>query len=321
MQENKTKPKRRLSNIDFTKTGAHLALCSKDQGAANNFNKPLIIKSVKFSEEMITKMQEVRVTLDFPDFLRKFFGMYYEDALVLAKVLGYVEPDTSELVDYNEYIDSKVQSIEIMKSVLNATDISNVLSTVSAEEYLQLLKDQQMLEALICNQDISKESKPVKSEEDTSVASEVKGRGIPSEYLNKGKEMSDKIQIETVEKAAFDSLKSEQAVIQKALNEAIEELAVFKAKEQERVLQEKTQKMKAVIDQESILQPILKAALSLSGEDFEAVIKAVQALKDESKKADLFLEKGANEHQPEGQELDHASQVKARILKSRAKTK
>ena len=68
------KAKRRLSDISFSHEGAHLALCSKSQGAANNWNKALIMKGHNFSPEFIQKMQQIQVTYELPDFLRKVMG-------------------------------------------------------------------------------------------------------------------------------------------------------------------------------------------------------------------------------------------------------
>ena len=114
-----TKKKRVLKNINFENETSHIALVGPAVGGpANGQDFALIMKSLNFSKETIEKMQKVRVTLELPDFLHKFFGMYYEDAEVLARVLGYEppEPDTDYDGDwYQRYIDDKVAAIEIMK--------------------------------------------------------------------------------------------------------------------------------------------------------------------------------------------------------------
>ena len=88
---NQTK-KRVMKNVTFDHENAHLALCSKEQGVANNADYALILKSQGASEEFIEKMQQVQITLELPDFLNRFFNIWEEDADVLATMMGYVEP-------------------------------------------------------------------------------------------------------------------------------------------------------------------------------------------------------------------------------------
>ena len=112
MQEEKTKVKRRLTDITFEHEEAHLALCSKSQGAANNWNKALIMKANNFSPEMIQKAQKIQVTMEIPEFLQKFFGLWYDDSQVLARLMGY-EPEEKEQedFDYDDWIEERVYEV------------------------------------------------------------------------------------------------------------------------------------------------------------------------------------------------------------------
>lgn len=146
-------PKRKLSNISFEHDGAHLALVDKNVGGpANGHDYALVMKSTaNFSEEFIEKMSQIRVTMELPDFLCKFFGMYHEDAEVLAKLMGYEkEEDEDEYEtpysDYEDYIESRVQMFEVMKSIHDSSDIAGGLSSLDEDEYLALLQDQERLE-------------------------------------------------------------------------------------------------------------------------------------------------------------------------------
>ena len=87
------KPKRKLKNIDFSDDTSHIALVSKNQGGpANGASYSLILKNAEnTSSEFIQKMQQIQVTYELPDFLQKVMGMYYEDASLLARMMGYVE--------------------------------------------------------------------------------------------------------------------------------------------------------------------------------------------------------------------------------------
>ena len=53
-------------------------------------------------------------------------GMYYEDAEVLARMIGYVEPEKEE-DDYDDwyenYIEEKLQSFTIIKSLHEARNL------------------------------------------------------------------------------------------------------------------------------------------------------------------------------------------------------
>ncbi len=143
------KAKRKLSEISFDHEGAHLALCSKSQGAANNWNKALIMKGHNFSPEFIQKMQQIQVTYELPDFLRKVMGMYYEDAELLARMMGYVEPEKEE-EDYDDwyenYIEEKLQSFTIIKALHEAKNLPDALSKLTEQDYLDVLQDQAMVE-------------------------------------------------------------------------------------------------------------------------------------------------------------------------------
>lgn len=148
--ETKRKAKRKLSNIDFSSEGAHLALVGDAIGGpANGADYALVMKSTnQFSEKFIEKMQKVRVTLELPEFLRMFFDMYYEDSEILARMMGYIPDDSFEtgLETYEDYITSKLESFEIMKSLNEATDITSVISRLNEDQYFSLIKDQEKLE-------------------------------------------------------------------------------------------------------------------------------------------------------------------------------
>lgn len=150
--------KRRLTNISFEAQGSHLALVSAEQGGpANSHDYAVVTKSTqKFSEEFFEKSAKIRVTMEICDFLQKFFGMYYEDAEVLARLLGLEEPeeegedseDSDEMPaeSYEDYIQSKLEQFELLKSLYDTDSIPEVLSTCSEDEYLGFLRDQERLE-------------------------------------------------------------------------------------------------------------------------------------------------------------------------------
>ncbi len=89
IEKGKVKAKRKIKALDFTGDNAAVALVSKDQGGPANSVETLVIKSQNVSLEYLEKMQAVKVTMSTPEFLRRFFSLWYEDADVLAAMMGY----------------------------------------------------------------------------------------------------------------------------------------------------------------------------------------------------------------------------------------
>lgn len=152
-----SKAKRKLKDIDFSSDGAHIALVSKEQGGpANQADYALVMKATnQFSDEFVEKAQQIRVTMELPDFLERFFWLREDDAETLAEIMGYVDVDdilekepSYELVnsDYQDLIDSKIASIDVMKSMFESKEPIELLTQLDEEEYLTLLKDQERLE-------------------------------------------------------------------------------------------------------------------------------------------------------------------------------
>jgi hypothetical protein len=303
------KAKRKLSDISFEKEGAHVALTSKSQGGpANTHDYALVLKSNKFSEEFVQKMQQVRVTMELPDFLRKFFSVYYEDAEVLARMMGYEKPEVEESkVEeskdyYEDYIQSKLEAFEVLKSANDAEALSEVLSELDENEYLAMLNDQALIEkAFEAIEKATQESAPAALADgnDTSTNAGVENiegvsTSVNKEELEKSK-MEDEVKVETVEKAQFE-------LVQKALDEqkvqlqkAMETIAAFEADKKEAINKAKTEKVKAIVKDESKVEAIAKAALSLESEDdFTAFLAAMEAMMTTVETSEMFVEKGAS---------------------------
>jgi hypothetical protein len=328
-QATKRKTKRKLSDIDFSGEGSHIALVSKQQGGpASGADYALVLKANKFSEEFVQKMQQVRVTMELPDFLRKFFSMYAEEAEILARIMGYEKP--AQAVedmpsDYEDYIQSKLEAFEILKSANSTETLSEVLSELDENEYLAMLNDQALIEKAF--EDIekaTKESEPAASADgtDTSTNAGVENiegvsTSVNKEELEKTK-MEDELKVETVEKAQFE-------LVQKALDEqkvqlqkAMETIAQFEAEKKEAINKAKTEKVKAIVKDESKVEAIAKAALSLESEDdFTAFLAAMQAMMTTVETSEMFVEKGASTQE---ETIVQESAV-AKLLKAKQVTK
>lgn len=252
-----TKAKRRLTDISFEHEGAHVALVSKTQGGPANGVTTLITKATNaIDKDIIEKATTVTVEMQFPEFLRKFFGMYWDDAEVLSSVMGYGRteyPDVSE----KDWIDSKVESIHIMKSVYRAENLEKALADLTPEQTLALLKDQEMLEKAL--EQVPEQTK-IKHEEIT-----------PMEQILKSAHLEALADAVAIEKAAGAVLVAE---VQKALDAQTEVLKAAQAKLEAFETAAATAKVEA-----------RKSALvdaKVSADKVEETLKSLEALSDEA---------------------------------------
>ena len=323
MPTTQRKAKRVLKDITFDHAGSHLALCSATQGAANERNQALVLKGANFSKEAIEKMQAVKVTLSIPEFLKRFFGLWYEDAEVLAAMMGYVEPPEDAGMEVQDWVAEKLQSFEIIKSLHEATDLNAVLAGLSEDQYLSYLQDQEALETVFKALDkASKESDKAPAESDNSTTASVeKTVEASASGINKGnlmpkdvKSVEQTVTVEMVEKSALE-------VVQKALDDqkvqlekAMQTIAAFEQEKKEQIVKAKTAKIQAVIKSDKQLAVVLKAALALEEEkDFEALVEVLSELQSQIEKSALFQEQGAAA--PDLEQKQEESAV-AKILKS-----
>lgn len=294
--------KRKLSNITFEQENNHVALTCKDQDySANGHPYALVMKSADFSRESILKMQQVRVTLELPEFLQKFFGLYYTDSQVLAKMLGYVEPedDSTETEDYySKYIQDQVDSFEILKSAHDMEDVTNLLSTLDEVQFLGLMKDQASIEKAFeqfeeneknSAKDEVQVTAPEANEGSTKAVTkkvkkldEKQTKVDPSETINKGNKMDE---LQELQKA-LDSQKTE-------LTKALETIELFKAEKKEALNKARFELVKNAVKDEAKAKVLFKALSLLEAEDeFTAVVKTLADMTEAVEKSALFQETG-----------------------------
>lgn len=319
-QKTKRKARRKLSDFDFSSQDAHIALVSQSQGGPANERTTLVIKSTQFTEEEIQKMQQIRVTMELPDFLQKFFHMYYEDSYILAKLMGYVQPESeSEDVDsYEDYIESRLEAFEVIKSLHESTDISSVISKLDAESYMSVLRDQQRLEKAF-KKESSEVEKSTEEKSSTEVNAEV-GADTEAEVVAKAENPAPKFvlykrksdggweptetkavlvkssAVETkvnLEEKMTDQVKETQVaqveveVVEKSALEAVEKQAALEKETLEKALADNKEALQKALDMVALFEKEKKEAITKAR--FEAVKDAV---KDEAKAEVLF--KAAN---------------------------
>ncbi|MNF36763.1 hypothetical protein D3C85_607390 [compost metagenome] len=294
-----TTAKRRLTDIKFEHEGAHVALVGKHQGGPANGVTTLVYKALNVPEELIQKASEVTVTLSFHDFLRKFFGMYWEDANILARALGF-EGEPESPVDYKEYIDSKVEAISILKNVYKSQDIPAALGELSPEDSLAILVAQETLEKAMSSAMPEGElTPPLPIIEDTMEKIE---KALHEELLNKA--VAD---VEVVLKAQLQ----EQADVLKSLQD---EVAVFKEAAAVAKATQRKEVLKAAKLSDEEVEAIYKAVGDVSDEAFEVLAKQFAAKAVLADESDLFKESGVSgAGEQDAKEVDGT----AAILKAR----
>ena len=319
----KVKAKRKLTDITFEHEGAHLALVHKVQGGAASGYKTLVMKSVdNRSPEFIEKASQVKVTLSLPDFLEKFFHVWGEDAELLATLFGY-EPSEDESEEYStqsfwswyrekamehgavdswgdpitrptsqdrkEWVEDQLQGIEILKSATLAKGSADFINSLTEEQYLGLLKDQQFIEKSFKLQEVKKDL------DGESGGKPTKGANPKQTKASKADTQEKEMTQETIEKAQYDAKEVE---LQKALadiQKAKEEIELFKAKEKEAVEKAREAEVVAAVVDVDASAKLFKAVKDLDAEAFKDVVDVVKALTAKVDESEMFKEKGSPE--------------------------
>jgi glutamyl/glutaminyl-tRNA synthetase len=334
MEQTKPKAKRRLKSLDFSNSDAAVALVGPSVGGPANGIPTLLVKSVNWSEDQVEKAAKIRVTMEIGQFLQTFYGLYHDDAEVLARALGFdtsKESDELDIASYEDYINSKVEAIEVLKSLYESESISETLSSLTPEQYLSMLTDQAKLEKAFKKIDKEKNSAvaPVAAADEGSTEAVAKAEQSdekteakvePSETVNKGKSMTKEVKavaqevtVEMVEKSAFESIQKQMEDQKVELQKALDLVKAFEAEKKEAVRKARFEQVKGAVKDEAKAEVLFKAVGLVEDEsEFQAVVKALSELQALADKSDLFVEKGV---QIEA-EAPKESAV-ARVLKSR----
>ena len=288
--ENKQKAKRKLKGFDFAKEGAAVALVGPSVGGPANGIPTLIAKANNFSPEFIQKMQQIQVTYELPEFLRKVFGMYYEDAEVLAKMLGYVEPEDEETEDYDDwyenYIEEKLSAFTIIKSLHEAKNLPEALAQLTEQDYLDVINDQVLIEKAL---------KEFDAKSNASANSVEKPVEAPASKVNKSKKEKQMATPEMVEKAKFVEVQKQLEDQKVELAKALEQLNKIEQEKKEAIVKSKTEAVKAVVKDEKQAAVVVKAALALEDQaDFDALIAVFKSMNALLEKSGLFQEQGVS---------------------------
>lgn len=314
MTTKKRVAKRRLTNIDFSQEGSHLALVHKDQGGAASGYSTLIMKATgKYSDEFLKKAAQVQVTLSFEEFLRRFFGLWCEDAKVLATVLGMQDESVEDENWYQDYIEEQVEKFEILKSAHEAENKVEFLSKLSEDDYLTLLQNQEMLEKAL--QNVGERSP--NGGGDSPINEAVKEQPITKKatkavHTQEEDSMSGKAP-EMIEKSQYEEVLKQQQETQELLQKALASVAEFEKKEKEAVAKARKADLLAAVEIEEVAETLFKAVGELEAEQFDAVVEVVKSLNAKVEKQGFFEEQGSA---AEGQQDQNVSPV-AKALRTR----
>ena len=292
--ETKPKAKRKLKEISFDGESAHIALVSKEQGGpANGADYSLILKNTEGrSQEFIEKASKIQVTMDIVEFIERFFSVWGSDALVLASLMGYEkeESEDDDDWDYDEWIQEKVNSFQILKGLNEADNKVSALSKLTEQDYLSVLTDQAVIEKALT--ELAKGSTP-KADTSTKVEN-TKVEASASRKKNKEKNMTQATP-EMVEKSALTAIEKAMQETQVELQKAKELVKQYEAEKKQAIVKSKTDAVTAVVKDEKQAAVIAKAALALeSDEDFTAFVEVVKALQAQVEASDAFKEIGAS---------------------------
>jgi len=139
------KPSKLIKDVTFDfedkeGLGPHVAYTVlANGGAASGKNDVVCLKSESETspEDILKNLEQVTVTLSFEEFLRKFFDMWYDDATILTKLLGFETQEEywakeNECEPYEcSWITDKVNSIKLLKGAKD--------NSISIEDKIKLI--------------------------------------------------------------------------------------------------------------------------------------------------------------------------------------
>ena len=330
----KNKAKRKLSDIDFQKESAHIALVNKAQGGpANGADYALILKakgsdtSEESDEVYLQKMQEVQVVMQLPEFLRRMFDMYYSDAEALARFLGY-DPKLADMkedaaegesesteeedpyeVEYEKFLAERIANFTILKAASSEGKLIEAVAGLTPKQQFLLVKSQADLEKFFIDKPEG-QSKGTKTEKSMD------------EELQKAKELDlqkaalvDLQKSFDLQKVDLEKAQSELKELQVQLTKANEAVAAFEAEKVAAKVALRKAALAAVTS-EAKVEVLLKATASADDEEFNTLVESLQEAKTAIEKSALFQEQGASTDDKESaKESGVAAVLKAKLNK------
>ena len=282
------KPKRKLKSIDFSGENSHIALVGKSQGGpANGANYALVLKNLANpSPSFIEKASMIQVTMTITDYLEKFYSIWGSDARVLAEIFGFDVESPEDDFDYDEWIEERVKSVKVLKALKGSSSVPETLASLSEEDYLDVLQDQEVLEKAL------KEFESSQMLENKVGSPTANSGPTGTKKIKKEKKMTQ--EVETIEKSKYVEIEKAMQAQAEELLKAREMLATIEKAEKALILKTKTDAVAAVVRDEKHVATIMKAAAMLDNtEDFDALLEVFKSITVAVEKSALFNEQGA----------------------------
>lgn len=289
----KRKAKRLLTDFDFSKENHNISLVGPEVGGPANGRATLILKAKDEMVDVKKALEQVTLTLSMEEFLRKFFGMWYDDAEVLTKLLGfeteyenYKKQDDNEGYDHGKYIEERVSQFTIMKGMN-----SGELALVKASELNEVVALQQKLEP-----------------------------AIVAHFTLKEKQM-DELELAKSALTAKETELAAQLELNKSLGDKVaelqKELDVMKAAQEKASFDAFAEQLKGLVADEKFEQ-VAKGLYQLHQVDAEAATATIEAMKakvEVAKAAEQVTVEGLTEEQGHGEKVD-ADEIKKAARKA-----
>lgn len=297
----KQKAKRILKKFNFEKDTHNVSLVSVDQGGPANNRTVLVLKSNHQQEETIElqkALEQVTVTISMEEFLNKFFNVYYSDAEVLTKLLGFeteyeayqkAQAESGEEAwDYGKYLEEKVSKFNIMKSMNDGS-----VQQINKSAFNEIVALQQNLEPALIEHFTTKE----KQMEELELAK--------SALSAKEAELSTQVEL----------TKSLEAKVQ----ELEQALSVVKAAEEKAKFDEFAESIKGLVADEKF-ENVAKAMYEMHKVNAEVVEVQIEALKAAKQNAQVAAD-GLTQEQGHSEVQDAEQAAKAAEIAKAAKAK
>lgn len=267
----KQKAKRILKDFDFSKDNHCISLVGTDLGGAANGFEVIAMKALNQPEETIElskALEQITVTLSMEEFLRKFFGMWSDDAETLTKLMGFEteyesykreqESNGEESWDYSKYLEEKVSQFKILKS-MNEGEVTEI--TKSAFEEIVALQ-QKHETALV-------------------------------EHINKKVKQMEELELVKSALSAKDAELTTQVELVKSLESKVAELeqsiSVFKAAEDKAKFDAFAAQLNGLVAEDKFEQ-VAKGLYALHNVDADAATASIEALKSAATNAKVLAD-------------------------------
>lgn len=303
------KAKRVLKKFNFEKDTHNVSLVSVDQGGSANNRTVLILKSNNQQEETIElqkALEQVTVTISMEEFLNKFFNVYYSDAEVLTKLLGFeteheayikakeerkVSEESDEYdweAEHTKWLESRVSQFQLMKSMNDGS-----VQQINKSSFNEVVALQQKLEPALIEHFTIKE----KQMEELELAK--------SALSAKEAELSTQVEL-------TKSLEAKVQELEQALN-------VVKAAEEKAKFDEFAESIKGLVADEKF-ENVAKAMYEMHKVNAEVVEVQIEALKAAKQNAQVAAE-GLTQEQGHSEVQDAEQAAKAAEIAKAAKAK